>query len=140
MPEALRQRPYSGVTIEILQDETFDLPHQLMVMNSDGTRSPLDLTQGGAIPSPRLDFYIRPRFDHSELIKHFSTDLAVGGIILDDPATGKIAFYREQPLVAAEIPVSDRRGWDCFLVWTLGERKIELYRGPFIVHPGRYPA
>lgn len=140
MVDMLREQPFTGVVIEILQDETFDLPHQLMVKNPDGTESPMDLTQGGSITSPRLDFYVRPRFDHSELIIQLSTDPEFGGLIIDDAATGKIGFYCEQDAVASTIPVSDRRGWDCFLVQSIGARKNELYRGAFIVHPGRYSA
>jgi hypothetical protein len=126
-------RPYSILNIDICQDETFDFPHQLLVMNPDGTQSPLDLTNGGVITSLRLDFYIRPLFDHLTSIKHLSTEGA-GGIVIDDAANGKIGFYVDQAVVASDIPIGR---WQHFLVRTVADRKIELYRGTFTVHPAR---
>jgi len=127
-------RAYNLVTIEILADETFDLPHQLLMLTAAGREAALDLTEGGAIASPRLDFYIRPRLNHSAIIKHLSNVPEIGGIVIDDPQTGKIGFYVEQPVVAEQLPVGE---WEHFLFRTLGDRKIELYRGRFIVHPAR---
>jgi hypothetical protein len=130
-------RPYSAVRIEALADETFDLPQQLFVVNPDGTQSPLDLTAGGDITTPVLDFYIRPRFNHSELVRRLSNDPDIGGLIVDDAANGKISFYLEQSVVETDLTVTDQRGWDCFLVWTIAPRKIELYRGSIAIYPAR---
>jgi hypothetical protein len=127
-------RPYNILDIDICQDETFEFPHQLMLMNPDGSESALDLTSGGVITSINLDFYVRPRFDHTTLIKRLSTDPGIGGVILDDAATGKIGLYLEQSLVATQLPVGV---WQHFLVRTVAPRKFELYRGTFRVHPAR---
>lgn len=126
--------PYTLATIEILADETFDLPQQLLVREPSGRESPLDLTEGGVVPAPTLDLFIRPRLNHTALIKRLSTDVSIGGIVIDDAVAGKIGFYVEQPVVAAELPVG---AWEHFLVRTIGARRFELYRGPFIVHPAR---
>ena len=127
-------RAYTFVQIEASADEDFDLSLTLLEKQEDGSDAPLDLTNGGAIASPILDFYIRPRFDHSTLIRRLSSDLTYGGVTIDDAATGRISLFVSRANVIAGIPVGR---WDHFLVWNIGGRYEEIFRGPLLVHPGR---
>jgi hypothetical protein len=132
-PDLVYEHASSIFKIETNANEDFSLALQLMVLNPDGTETPIDLGT-----SPVLEFYIRPRFDHLSLIKK----LTVGsGIVLDDAATGKITLYLPQATVATDllVPKYPAQQWDYFFNLLGSGTVTELFRGPFVVHAGRYP-
>jgi hypothetical protein len=133
MPDLVYEHASSIYKIETNANEDFNLPLQLTRLNTDGSETPIDF---GA--SPALSFVIRPRFDHATLIR----DLTVGdGIIVDDAATGLITLYLAQSTVATELLVSKSPAdhWDYFFNWLQAGALTELFRGPLVVHAGRYP-
>lgn len=137
----LVEAPHTTGTIEINQDETLELNLQLMQINDDNTTSPYDLTHGGVVTSPNLEFIIRPRWDHTVLIKKLTSPAGgLGGVVIDDAALGKIGLYVDQPIVADELPVTETpipQDWEYFFSEIVAPRVIELLRGRFIVWPGR---
>ena len=133
MPDLVYELPSSVYKIETNANEDFDLPLQLNMLDETGAELPIDF---GA--TPVLEFYIRPRFDHSTIIKK----LTVGaGIVVDDAAAGKVTLYLAQAIVATDLIVSKQpaQHWDHFLIWKQGAAVAELFRGPLIVHAGTYP-
>lgn len=139
-PNLVYEWPSSIFRIECNANEDFDLPLQLNWLDDDGSERPLDLTIGGAEPAPVLEFYIRPRFDHTTIIKK----LTVGaGIMLQNAVGGQVRLFLPQATVAADLIVSKRpaQHWDYFFNWkhTATPRVLELFRGPLVVHAGIYP-
>lgn len=134
------EKPYTAATIEINQDETLELNLTLMQINDDNTQSPYDLTHGGVVSSPNLEFIVRPRFDHTVLIKKLTSPAGgLGGIVIDDAAGGKIGLIVAQSTVAAELPVTIEPAyvWEYFLSEIVAPKVTELLRGWFVVYPGR---
>lgn len=137
----LVEKPYTSGTIEINQDETFELNLTLMQINDDNTQSPYDLTHGGVVTAPVLEFIIRPRWDHTTLIKKLTSPAGGGGgVIIDNAALGQVGLYVDQDTVAAELPVTETpqpNDWEYFFSEIVAPKVTELMRGRFIVYPGR---
>jgi hypothetical protein len=132
-PEMVYELPSSIYKIEANANEDFDLSLELKYLTEDGTETPIDFGS-----TPVLEFYIRPRFDHSTIIKK----LTVGaGIMVDDAAAGKLTLYMAQATVATDLLVSKMpaQHWDHFFNWINAGSVLELFRGPLVVHAGRYP-
>jgi hypothetical protein len=128
-PHMIYELPSSIYTIETNANEDFNLKLQLTRLERDGTETPVNLT-GGA-----LSFYIRPRFDHTALIKL----LTIGdGIIVEDAINGLITLYMPEVDVRTDLLVTKppANHWDYFLNFILGSGTTELFRGPFVVHAG----
>lgn len=131
-PDLVYELPSSIFTIETNANEDFSLTLQLNMLNTDGSETPLDLT-GYA-----LEFYIRPRFNHSVIIKK----LTIGaGIAVNDAAGGIVTLRLAQSVVASDLLVSKAPAdhWDYFFNAIAGGGISELFRGPFVVHAGLYP-
>jgi len=131
-PDLVYELPSSIYTIETNANEDLNLALQLTRLVADGSETPLDIT------GVTLDFIIRPRFDHVTLIKHLTNG---AGIVIEDAPAGMITLYLAQYIVAGELLVSKSPAdhWDYFFNSTVGGTVTELFRGPFVVHAGRYP-
>lgn len=129
--------PSSIFVIETNANEDLDLPLQLSQLAADGTESPLDIT------GMAFEFVIRPRFDHTVVIKNLKND---DGVYVTDAVNGMLRIYLPQSLVASQLFVSKAPAdhWDYFFnsQTTIDSeiRTTELFRGPLVVHAGRYPA
>lgn len=89
---------------------------------------PLDLT------GKTIELYIRPRFDHSVLIRKL-TSAPGGEIIIDNATKGAAHIFVTAANVAANIPVGV---WDYFMRVVNGPSDIvEWRRGSLTVHAGR---
>lgn len=91
---------------------------------------PIDLT------GLKLELFVRPRFDHSTLIRKLSTVVGEGGeIIIDNATKGAVSIAVTQANVAASLPVGT---WDYFLRLNNGAADIEeVCRGTLTILGGR---
>ena len=142
LPVPFVTAPHTLGTIEINQDETFELNLTLLQVNDDNSRSPYDLSHGGVVTAPWIEFIIRPHFDHTALLKKLTSPAGgIGGVIIDDAVQGRIGLVIDQATVAAELPITTPETsyphWDYFLSEVIGAHVTELMRGPFVVFPGR---
>jgi hypothetical protein len=139
LPDLIYEHASSIFRIEANANEDFNLPLQLTRLNIDGSEAPIDLGT-----SPILEFVIRPRFDHSAIIKKLTagTGSDGAGIVINDGTSGLITLYMPQAVVGTTLLVSKTPAehWNYFFNWTIpGTAISELFRGPLIVHAGRYP-
>lgn len=113
--------------ITIRHDADWSDPFFLM----DGTR-PLNLT------SRTLELFIRPRFNHTTLIRKLSSAGPGAEILIDDAAHGAARIFVPKATVAAAIPLTTATPWEQFLrVVDAGGTIEERWRGPLYVLPGR---
>jgi hypothetical protein len=134
-PDLVYELPSSIFRIECNANEDFDLRLKLTRLQADGSEVAVDIT-GWA-----LTLVIRPRFDHATVIKRLDVVTTGNGIIVEDAAAGMIRIYLAQPVVASDLLVSKSPAdhWDYFLNGTVTGTITELFRGPLVVHAGRYP-
>jgi hypothetical protein len=122
MPELLVNPPFNGMDIAIVRDA--DWLDAFSVEEADGSKT--DLT------GVTLDFYVRPEFGDTTLIRHM--DSGGGGIEIESPATdGYAHFAMIQATIEAVFPAGS---YEQFMVMTTGSSKYELWRGRMIVYPG----
>jgi hypothetical protein len=131
MTQAQFDRPYSWCDITIKKDEDWRESVVLQRLNEDGAPVDFDFTNVVS-----LDLYIRPKYDHSVLIRRVSSILGISGeVVFSGLLPGHIAFVVSRASVIANIPVGI---WSHFLVVSYSDNTTEeLWRGNFTVLPGR---
>jgi hypothetical protein len=115
--------------IEIWQSQ--DLYEAVPQMIDGETGEPLNLD---AFASLRFDLFIRSEFEYPTEIAFLTTG---DGIVFDDRANGLISIQRDRSIVNTW-PIGEWVQW-LNMVWTeTGSEVIKtLWRGPFIIHPGK---
>ncbi|MGB3486685.1 MAG: hypothetical protein WBA37_11825 [Xanthobacteraceae bacterium] len=124
-------RAYNYCEIQIVRDADWIDSVVLQQLNADGTKGDLDFSG-----ISRFDLYIRPVYDHTQLIKLLSSDPSISGEILFSPIVpGRITFYVTRNVIIANLPIGK---WNHFLVAAYADGTTrEFWRGDLLVHPGR---
>lgn len=120
-PWLIVQAPYTLVQYEIVRDE--DWSGQLPGLQEG--EEPLDLTD------KELHVYIKSSYGDADTIMLLSTE--TGEIVVNDAENGDASFDVPRADVIAGLQAG-KRVWFCVL--EEDGAFTELWRGPFIVHPG----
>jgi hypothetical protein len=124
-------RGYNYCEIQIVRDADWIDSVVLQQLNADGSKVDLDFSGVSA-----FNLYIRPVYDHAQLIKLVSSDPSSGGEILFSPIVpGRITFYVTRSAIIANLPIGK---WNHFLVTAFADGTTrEFWRGDLLVHPGK---
>ena len=112
------------IRIDVYHDADFD---DAVYLPLDGTR-PRDLT------GKTLELTISPSFDYDTPILVLSSADSPAGITIDEPLRGGISFFLSQFAIQSTLPIGE---WVQFLTLLDGTGRLEIWRGPFMVNPGR---
>lgn len=130
MSQFLSVAPFTRVRVDVsrTQDWTDKAPQ---LQNDDGT--PFNLA------GYDLRLFVRPTYDHQVSLLSLTRG---AGIVVTDEANGLFQFgvTREGISTIPLLPNGDAATYDHFLVmvtYAQPNQWREIWRGPFVVHPGR---